>query len=171
MSDLLQRLKSNDDRAFAEVFKNYKAALYFTILKIVRDPLDAEDVMMISFEKAFREVNFFVPNFKFSTWLFKIAKNTSFDLLRSKAVKPKETELDVRMRSKQLTPEQELIIKNEYEIIRDGIGELNPKSRDIMVLYTGGYKMKEIVEELGIPQGTVTNYIKRAKKQLKKLIA
>jgi RNA polymerase sigma factor (sigma-70 family) len=172
MTDLLQRLQSNDERAFAEVFNTYKAPIYFSILKIVKNPLDAEDCMMISFEKAFRGVKFFVPNFKFSTWLYEIARNTSFDWLRSKARRPVNDELDVRIKSKQLTPDQELIINDQVQIIERGIRELSePNFREIMTMYHGGYKTKEIVEELNIPQGTVLNYILRAKKQLKKLIA
>jgi RNA polymerase sigma factor (sigma-70 family) len=172
MKDLLQRLQSNDERAFEEVFNTYKAPIYFSILKIVRNPLDAEDCMMISFEKAFRGVKFFIPNFKFSTWLYEIARNTSFDFLRAKARKPFNEELNIKIKSEYLNPEQELIINDQVQIIERGIYELTePNFREIMTMYHGGYKTREIVKELNIPQGTVLNYILRAKKQLKKLIA
>jgi RNA polymerase sigma-70 factor (ECF subfamily) len=172
MNELLQRLKSNDERAFNEVFSTYRSPIYFAILKIVKNVLDAEDCMMITFEKAFRGVKFFVPDFKLSTWLYKIAVNTSIDWMRAKVRRPVNEELDIRIKSKQLTPEQELIINNEIEIIERGIQELiEPNFREIMTMYHGGYKTKEICEELNIPQGTVSNYILRAKKQLKKLIA
>jgi RNA polymerase sigma factor (sigma-70 family) len=155
-----------------EHLKRCLIPIYFSILKIVRNPLDAEDCMMISFEKAFRGVKFFVPNFKFSTWLYEIARNTAFDFLRTKVRKPFNEELNIKIKSEYLNPEQELIINEQVEIIERGIQELSePNFREIMKMYHGGYKTKEISKELNIPIGTVLPYILRAKKQLKKLIA
>jgi RNA polymerase sigma-70 factor (ECF subfamily) len=171
MNDLLQRLKSNDERAFKEVFNTYKLPLYYFIFKIVNNLTEAEDLMMITFEKAFAGVKFFVPNFTFKTWLYEIAKNTSIDFLRSRKIKPKETELNVRIRYKELNPEQALIIKDQYEIVEKGIANINPRLRKVMTMYKDGFKVKEICKELNMPTGTVVNYILCAKKELKKLIA
>jgi RNA polymerase sigma-70 factor (ECF subfamily) len=170
MDDILQRLKNNDERAFRDVFNSYKAPVYYYILKIVHDRNDTEDLMMITFEKAFSGVKKFVPNFKLSTWIYEIAKNTSIDYLRAKHIVPQE--LDVKIKSKQLDPEQELIIRDQYERVVRGIDNLPQHNfKAIMTMYKDGLKIKEICKELRLPHGTVVNSILRAKKELKKLIA
>jgi RNA polymerase sigma-70 factor (ECF subfamily) len=169
MDDILQRLKNNDERAFREVFNSYKAPVYYYILQIVHDRNDTEDLMMITFEKAFAGVKKFVPDFKLSTWIYEIAKNTSIDYLRAKRIVPQE--LDERIKSRQLNPEQALIIKDQYERIEVGINNISPRLRDVMTMYKDGYRVKEICKELNMPTGTVVNYILCAKRELKKLIA
>jgi RNA polymerase sigma-70 factor (ECF subfamily) len=172
MKDLLTRLQNNDEKAFKEVFYTYKAPVYYFILKIVHNFTDAEDLMMMTFEKAFVGVKYFVPNYKFVTWLYEIARNTSIDYLRVKKRRPLGDTLDIRIKSTILNPEQELIIKDHVKIIEKGIRELTqPNFREIMSMYQDGFKMKEICRELNIPIGTVLTYILRAKKELKKLIA
>ena len=54
------------------------------ILKMVNNRTDAEDLMFEAFEKAFTSLNYYSPQFAFSTWLFKIASNNTIDFIRKK---------------------------------------------------------------------------------------
>ena len=70
-------IKFNDQNAFAELMANYKNSIYFTILKMIKDPDDAEDLTIEAFSKAFNKLDKFKKDYTFSTWLFRIAtKNT-----------------------------------------------------------------------------------------------
>ena len=64
---------AGDEKAYGELFKRYKDSVYFMILKMVNNRTDAEDLMFEAFEKAFASLNYYSPQFAFSTWLFKIA--------------------------------------------------------------------------------------------------
>lgn len=68
---------AGDEKAYGELFKRYKDSVYFMILKMVNNRTDAEDLMFEAFEKAFASLNYYSPQFAFSTWLFKIASNNT----------------------------------------------------------------------------------------------
>ena len=70
---------AGDEKAYSELFKRYKDSVYFMILKMVNNRTDAEDLMFEAFEKAFSSLNYYSPQFAFSTWLFKIASNNTID--------------------------------------------------------------------------------------------
>jgi len=82
-----QALKDNSQSAFAELMKRYRNSLHFTIMKMVENPQDAEDLTIESLSKAFRKLDQYTPQFAFSTWLFKIASNHCIDFLRKKRIK------------------------------------------------------------------------------------
>ena len=60
---------AGDEKAYGELFKRYKDSVYFMILKMVNNRTDAEDLMFEAFEKAFASLNYYSPQFAFSTWL------------------------------------------------------------------------------------------------------
>ncbi len=75
---------AGDEKAYGELFKRYKDSVYFMILKMVNNRTDAEDLMFEAFEKAFASLNYYSPQFAFSTWLFKIASNNTIDFIRKR---------------------------------------------------------------------------------------
>ncbi len=77
----------NDQSAFAELMATYKNSIYFTILKMIRDPDDAEDLTIEAFSKAFNKLDKFKKDYTFSTWLFRIATNNTIDFIRKKKIK------------------------------------------------------------------------------------
>src|SRR5690606_23103244 len=76
-----------DQQAYATLMKRYKKAVYFMILKMIRDADDAEDLTMEAFAKAFRNLERFKKDYTFSTWLFRIATNNTIDFIRKKKLK------------------------------------------------------------------------------------
>jgi DNA-directed RNA polymerase specialized sigma24 family protein len=57
-----------DQQAYATLMKRYKKAVYFMILKMIRDTDDAEDLTMEAFAKAFRNLHKFKKDYTFSTY-------------------------------------------------------------------------------------------------------
>ncbi|MFR7822337.1 MAG: RNA polymerase sigma factor [Odoribacter splanchnicus] len=92
---------AGDEKAYGELFKRYKDSVYFMILKMVNNRTDAEDLMFEAFEKAFASLNYYSPQFAFSTWLFKIASNNTIDFIRKR--KAQTVSLDVD----DINPEEE----------------------------------------------------------------
>src|SRR5689334_8429796 len=74
-------LKGSQD-AYRELVKRFERPVYSLIVRMVQDSATAEDLAQEVFVKAFRRLNTYDPQWKFSSWLFKIAHNTTIDHLR-----------------------------------------------------------------------------------------
>ena len=83
---LLEDAKRGDQKAYTALMEKYRDSVYYLIIKIVKSPEDAEDLMIESFAKAFDRLDQYSPEFAFSTWLFKITSNTCIDFLRKKGI-------------------------------------------------------------------------------------
>ena len=59
--------KDGDQKAYAELLNNYRDSLYFMMLKMTGNPVDAEDLTIEAFGKAFRNLDHYTPDFAFST--------------------------------------------------------------------------------------------------------
>ena len=167
-ADLICAAKQGDERAFSEIFENYKLPVYYFILRRIRNETDTEDLLMETFERAFAGIKHFIPLVKLRTWLTEIAKNRITDYFRDKKRTPEMTEPDATVKEN-LTPDRICICNQEFRIIQDGIRTLrNPFHRAVMELYIEGWKMREIASELGIPLGTVQGNIHRSKRKLRR---
>ena len=79
-------INKNDQNAYSEIMKSYKNSIYFTILKMIKNKDDAEDLTIEAFSKAFKNLHKFKKEFTFSTWLFRIATNNTIDFIRKKKI-------------------------------------------------------------------------------------
>ncbi|MCD4725582.1 MAG: sigma-70 family RNA polymerase sigma factor, partial [Bacteroidales bacterium] len=77
-------IKQGDQRAYAALMNNYRDSLYFMLLKMTNNPIDADDLTIEAFGKAFKKLEQYTPDYAFSTWLFKIASNNCIDFMRKK---------------------------------------------------------------------------------------
>lgn len=180
-TELVLAAKGGDESSFCELFNKYKSFLLFKLTPIVGS-VDAEDVLMISFSKAFININKYEPTFSFSSWLYRISVNTAYDFLRRKKTRIQESDLvdiidtydDVLMApsSNILNPEDILIKKQNHIQLRKLVSQLPKNVKSTVELrYFEGKDYSEIAEELKMPMNTVKNNLFRAKGILyKKLI-
>ena len=87
----------DDQSAYAELMQIYKKPVFHVVLKMVRNPDDAEDLTIEAFAKAFRNLHKFNPEFAFSTWLFRIATNNCIDFIRKNKIKTMSIDSAVKM--------------------------------------------------------------------------
>jgi len=80
----LEALKAGDKRAFAALVDAYSPRLYRLALRMLGDPLEAEDVLQDTFLKAFRNLQSFEGRSKMGTWLYRIASNEALMRLRKR---------------------------------------------------------------------------------------
>ena len=83
-TELIERLKLRDETAFKTIVEQWQDMVYNTILGIVQNDTEAEDLAQDVFIKVFEKVGTFKGDSKFSTWLYRIATTTALDHLRSK---------------------------------------------------------------------------------------
>ena len=83
-TELIEQLKKGDETAFKTIVEQWKDMVYNTILGIVQNETEAEDLAQDVFIKVFEKISSFKGDSKFSTWLYRIATTTALDHLRSK---------------------------------------------------------------------------------------
>jgi RNA polymerase sigma-70 factor (ECF subfamily) len=179
--ELVDKARKGDQLAYAELLGRYRDAIYFMLLKMVNSQVDAEDLTIEAFGKAFKNIDQYTPNFAFSTWLFKIATNNCIDFIRKK--RASLVSLDQTMdgedslapstliQSDDPDPEAYMINKQKIKHMRNVVSRLKPRYRQLVELrYFKEYSYDEIAEELDIPIGTVKAQLFRARELLLNII-
>lgn len=181
--ELIIRIKEkSDDRAYAMLLERYEKSTMSIILKLINNRSDAEDLTILSFTKAFKNIESYDENFAFSTWLFKIATNSSIDFLRKKRIQT--TPIDgLRMDEDNssfvsrnimdtgLNPEVLYVLEQRKEIMNEVVESLSPIYRELIKLrFFQELKYDEIAERLNIPIGTVKARLSRAKNLLTEIL-
>ena len=170
-------LTKGDQKAFAELLNYYRDPIYFMLLKKTSNPLDAEDLTIEAFGKAFKNLHQYTAEYAFSTWLFSIASNNCIDFLRRKKRNSfqnddhKDNDYDL-MRTKNIPsklpdPEEKIIIKQKIKMMREIVEKLKPHYRNLIELrYFKELSYDEISKELSLPLGTVKAQLFRAREFL-----
>lgn len=175
--ELVDQAKAGDQQAYGQLLGKYRDAIYFMLLKMVNNQVDAEDLTIEAFGKAFKNLDQYTPNFAFSTWLFKIASNNCIDFIRKK--RGTTVSLDQTVdRDDSLTPssliqsdtpdpEASMINKQKVSLMHDVVSKLKPRYRSLIELrYFKEYSYEEISEQLELPIGTVKAQLFRARELL-----
>lgn len=172
-NELLLAAKKGDQKAYTALMEKYRKSVYHLILKIVKSPEDAEDLMIEAFSKAFDRLDQYSPDYAFSTWLYKITSNTCIDFLRKKSIEKISLEKEGKSLfdsinfSTNSNPEMDLIKSQRIDKLQDAVNSMDEIfSRVIALRYFKEYSYEEISEELNIPVGTIKVQLHRAKKIL-----
>jgi len=173
---LVQRAIKGDQKAYAELMDRYKDAIYYMLLRMVNNPIDAEDLTIEAFGKAFKNLHQYTPNYAFSTWLFKIATNNCIDFIRKRkanliSIDQPDEETDKtpsqNLEAEVPDPEENLINSQKEKLLKDLINKLKPRYRRLIQLrYFDELSYEEIAEELELPLGTVKAQLFRARELL-----
>lgn len=166
-----------DQKAYAELMHYYRDSLYFMLLKMTKNPSDAEDLTIEAFGKAFKNLDQYTPNYAFSTWLFKIASNNCIDFIRRKKKHTfsmntgfgdeEHQEMADTIPSESLDPEEKVIKNQKIKLMREVVHKLKPHYRDLVQMrYFKEYSYDEIAREMDLPLGTVKAQLYRAREYL-----
>lgn len=167
-----EALEQGDQSAYAELLMLYRDSIYYTMLKMTRDPHDAEDLTIEAFGKAFKNLQQYTSDYAFSTWLFRIATNNCIDFIRKKKLhnnildtrENKSESLSTKIAGKELNPEEEIINNQKILMMREVINRLKPHYKKLIELrYFKEYSYEELVKELNLPLGTVKVQLFRAR--------
>ena len=175
--ELVDKAIKGDQLAYGELLGRYRDAIYFMLLKMVNSPVDAEDLTIEAFGKAFKNIHQYTPNFAFSTWLFKIATNNCIDFIRKRRGSHISLDQSVDngdslspsslIQSDSPDPEANMINNQKIKLMREIVSKLKPRYRNLVELrYFKEYSYEEISEELDLPIGTVKAQLFRARELL-----
>ncbi len=167
--DLIEDCKRGDQRAQFQIYKLYYKAMYNTSLRIVKDPMEAEDIMQESFLAAFNQIGTYSGNVSFGSWLKRIVQNRSIDSWRKNRKMIFE---DVELLRENLnnycqSPKSPEETDGRITRIIEAIKLLSKKCRNIFSLYfLEGYDHEEISEILSISTSTSRSQLSRAKHKI-----
>jgi RNA polymerase sigma-70 factor (ECF subfamily) len=170
------------EAAYRELIGRYQRPVFSLIYRLVRDREKSEDLTQDTFIKVLNALDRYDPSYKFSSWIFKIAHNTSLDHLRKK--EPETLSLDgsphaetaseieastISAVSTEESPEAFAANRELGSTLDQAIAKLRPEYRTAIVLcHVEGWPYEDIAESMGVPLGTVKTYIHRARNELKK---
>ena len=171
---LVEEAKKGKQAAYAELMDRYRDSIYFTMLKMVKNTDDADDLTIEAFGKAFNRLEQYSPSFAFSTWLFKIASNNSIDFIRKKRIQVTSMDsgfsnsdgesIQIDARSTGLNPEETIIQGQRIDHMRLLVSKLKPKYRELVEKrYFEEMSYEEIADEMNLPLGTVKAQLFRAR--------
>jgi RNA polymerase sigma-70 factor (ECF subfamily) len=182
--EVVESARDGAEAAHRELVRRYQRPVFSLIYRMVRDRELAEDLAQETFVKVLNALNRYRPEFKFSSWVFKIANNAAIDHLRKKELDtlsleggPDATTVDrIEATTLQIgdtaeSPLEELEARELGAAIEQAIGRLRPEYRScIMLRHVEGRPYEEIAEMLELPLGTVKTYIHRARAELREAL-
>src|SRR6056297_2502780 len=177
---LVKRAMGGDEQAYSELVDKYQRALYFHILKMIKDKEQVNDLVQEAFVKAFDNLNTYSTNYAFSTWLYRIATNHTIDYLRKKKlktlsidepVKTRDGEMRMQLEDESAGTDRNIIRKQRQNIVQNAIDDLPPKYRKVIEMrHMEEKSYQEIADVLDLPLGTVKAHIFRARELLYKAL-
>jgi len=183
--EVVLHARNGREAAYRELVRRYERPVFSLVLRMVRDRELAEDLTQETFVKALNAVETYRPEYKFSSWIFKIANNAAIDHLRRRelqtlslegapnAVTPEAMEATaLQIQSRGESPLDELEAREQGGQIERAIALLRPEYRSCILLrHVEGLAYEEIAESLDLPLGTVKTYIHRARNELRATLA
>jgi RNA polymerase sigma-70 factor (ECF subfamily) len=179
--EVVSHARQGREPAYRELIRRYERPVFSLVFRMVRDRELAEDLTQETFVKALNAVESYRPEYKFSSWIFKIANNAAIDHLRRRelrtlslegspnALTPEAIEATaLQLRDRLETPLEELEARELGGQIETAIAKLRPEYRSCILLrHVEGRAYEEIAEILDLPLGTVKTYIHRARNELR----
>ena len=178
--ELVKLAIEQNQAAFIVLYTRYNIGVRSHISRYVTQKEDVEDISLESFQKAFSQIATYNPEYKFSTWLYRIARNTAFDHLsrndREKCNMPTTSINEDIAELKELpatmhNPEEDIINQQEYDKWLTNIEKLKEDYKVVAKMnLIDNFGYKEIADALDMPINTVKTKIRRAKAQLLKMM-
>jgi RNA polymerase sigma-70 factor (ECF subfamily) len=179
--EVVLQARDGHESAHRELIRRYERPIFSLIYRMVRDRELAEDLSQETFVKALNAIDSYRPEYKFSSWIFKIANNAAIDHLRKReldtlslegardAITPERAEATaLQIKDRGETPLEEMEARELGSAIERAIAALRPEYRSCILLrHVEDRSYEEIAEIMALPLGTVKTYIHRARAELK----
>lgn len=163
--------------SFEELVRRYQRPITGYVFRMIGDYDSALDVTQEVFIKVYNSLARYSPEYKFSTWLYRIAHNAAVDHMRRNSVATQSLEAEnadgsyqLQLESRAASPEQDRE-RSEWRNEIDAVVKCLPTPyRDLILLRHGrDLSYDEIADVTGLPLGTVKNRLFRAREMMRDL--
>ena len=175
-AELVVRALSGREDGFEELVRRYQRPIVAYVYRMVGDYDAALDLAQEVFIKVYNSLGRYRPEFKFSTWIYRIAHNAAIDHLRRNNTRLEDLEsesddggtYEKPLASGQPSPEQLSERSERRAEIEEVVQNLPPSYRELITLrHALDFSYDEIAEVTGLPLGTVKNRIFRAREAMR----
>lgn len=162
----LARARSGDGDAFRVLVERYGRSVFRLAYRLTGNEQDAEDVVQETFLRAYKQLERYDGRASFHTWIYRIASNYAFDLLRAR--RKSEPPEPNGLVSKDAAPDRQMLASQISERLRMAMDQLSEQERSAFVLrHYEGLSIGEIGGMLGIAESATKNSIFRAVQKLR----
>ncbi|MGH9947587.1 MAG: RNA polymerase sigma factor, partial [Pyrinomonadaceae bacterium] len=163
------------ENSFEELVRRYQRPIVGYVYRMLGDYDSALDVAQEVFIKVYVSLKRYRPEYKFSTWLYRIAHNAAIDHIRRNSVSLQSIETEsidgayqLQIESPAPSPEKNRECKEWRGQIKKVIERLPPAYRELILLrHSNDFSYDEIAEVTGLPLGTVKNRLFRAREMMR----
>jgi RNA polymerase sigma-70 factor (ECF subfamily) len=167
---LVERCRAGDREAFTELVVRYQRPIYNAALWILRKPEDASDVAQTVFVKVAEQLDDYDPQFRFFSWIYRIAVNESLNALRrSRHHESFDDAIDVP--SEGASPESQLAESERVDRVRRALAGMSTNDRVVLTLrHFAELSYQEIAQALDIDEKTVKSRLFEARHRLRETL-
>jgi RNA polymerase sigma-70 factor (ECF subfamily) len=166
--ELIERCRSGDDDAFAELVDRYKKLVYALVSRMVPDRAQADDLAQEVFVKVHRGLPYFRGDARLSTWIYRIVSNVCLQARAAGTRVPAAVAAVVERGA----PDSAFATLELRDRLERAMAQL-PENYRLLVAahYLQGVQYEALAEALDIPIGTVKTHLHRAKRRLRELMS
>ncbi|HKV13203.1 MAG TPA: sigma-70 family RNA polymerase sigma factor [Thermoanaerobaculia bacterium] len=174
--DLVAAVLEGDRERFGDLVDRYQARLVNYLFRLLRNADDAHDLAQEVLVKVYQVLDRYDPQYKFSTWLFRVAQNAAIDQIRRRRLKvvslrqedDEGESRDWELPAPERGPYGELRNQERGDAIQEAIESLPWEYRELILLrHFGELPYEEIARMKQMPLGTVKNKLFRGRQMLK----
>jgi RNA polymerase sigma-70 factor (ECF subfamily) len=161
---------AGDSQAFAGLVADYEKPVYNVALRMLRDPEEARDIAQTVFLKAWQNLSSYDPQYKFYSWIYRMAINESLNVLRARGRGTQP--VDEFLPAEDAGPSEVLDGDQIRDVVLDAVDRLKPEHRAVIVLkYFVERDYEDMAAILGIDTKTVKSRLYTARQLLKDRLA
>ena len=171
---LIRKAKAGDGNAIEALIRAHQDALFAFMLRMSGKPDVAEDIVQEAFVRVLKNLDRFDTRFRFSTWLFTIAKRLYVNFIqKQRPVYDSET-ISLRMghgASPGSKSSRAETMSNARELLDAALEGLSDQQREIVLLFhQQSWPITDIALHLDMPEGTVKSHLHRARQRMKRFL-
>ncbi|HUP01838.1 MAG TPA: RNA polymerase sigma factor [Gemmatimonadota bacterium] len=168
---LITQIAAGDPRLYAVLVERYQRRLYWSCLGLLGDPDEADDVVQEAFVRAYARLGEYDPEYRFYTWIYRIARNRCLNVLRRRKLwgllsfsdPDRAPEIANADRTDRSVEDRELGVA--LAECRERLPADQRECFDLRHAEEFGYA--EIARAVGIPEGTVMSRLARAREKMR----
>lgn len=176
-NQVIEQIRAGDTRKYALLVDRHKGKAFTLALRLTGDRQESEELVQDAFVRAYRGLESFRGDAKFSTWLYRIVYNLCMTKIsrrrpQNETVDLREEELDnIYVDEDGIGVDEKLENEERKLIVRDEVNELPEKFKTVVTLfYLQEMSYEEMTEVLNLPIGTVKTNLFRGRNLLRERI-
>ena len=165
---LVRQSLEGDPGAFERLVDRYQKVVFSTILRMVNDKEEAEELTQAVFVKLYEKLSTFNPKYKFFSWLYRIVVNESLNYIKQRNQRENIDHLDL---AGDHGPDERYEEREKTETVEEAVFRLSPDYRIVIVLrHFHDLSYREMSQILDVSEKTVKSRLFTARQLLRRIL-